>query len=196
MPSTTMSSGCCRTAGSVTSSWPTAPTRSSSPRRPPTGSGRWPAAWPATRSPRPAWRPRRRSSSPRQWTVRCTPIRRRRPTSPACAMGSATRSSSRRPDRWPRARWGSAGWPSRPGSSMPSSRRSVTGPSVPRTRAPGRRGSSPCRARPTWRAATWSSPPAARPSRSIRSGSSATARPARWGSRSPRRRSIAARPSP
>ena len=47
----------CRTAGSATSSPPTRPTRSSSPRRPPTGSGRWPTASPATRS-------RRRSSPP------------------------------------------------------------------------------------------------------------------------------------
>ena len=42
-------SRCCPTAGSATSSSPTRPTRSSSPRRPPTGSARWRTAWPATR---------------------------------------------------------------------------------------------------------------------------------------------------
>ena len=45
------------------------------------------------------------------------------------------------------------------------------------------------------RAATSSSPPAARASRSTRSATSATARPGRWASRSPRRRSPAARAS-
>jgi hypothetical protein len=49
-------------------------------------------------------------------------------------------------------------------------------------------------ARATWPGSTSSSPPAARPSRSTPSASSATARPARWASPSPRPPSIAARP--
>ena len=72
---------------------PTRPTRSSSLRRPPTGSARWPTAWPATSSPPRASRPRRRSSSPRRWTATCGRIPRRGPTSPASATTSATRSS-------------------------------------------------------------------------------------------------------
>ena len=45
-----------------------------------------------------------------------------------------------------------------------------------------------------WRASGWWSPPVRRRSRSIRSGSSGTARPARWASRSPpRRRRVAPR---
>ncbi len=52
---------------------------------------------------------------------------------------------------------------------------------------------APRRGTPTSSAGTSSSPPVAPPSRSTRSGSSATARPGRWGWRSPRRRWIAAR---